>query len=181
MVILPFTSLYYVHSWGLRQWSWTRLILFLSSLCTCSTIIEEMVNWLFMFFFASLCAYSILCALEAPMRGSIYCLFSQTTMRLELALNYEMLSSGHLACDDFLHCLLWSLALVFRSYLLMIIACDVNDRKIVQSQLVFTACEVIEMFLLILGLWSLSVIVTSDVKLCHVGSERMPYSQILHC
>jgi hypothetical protein len=54
-----------------------------------------------------------------------------------------MLPSGDVACDDFLHSQLWSLALVPHSGLLMIVVCDVNDHIIVQSELVFTAYEVI--------------------------------------
>ena len=66
--------------------------------------------------------------------------------------NYEMLVSNDVTCDDFLHSALSSLALVFSSYLHMIIACDVSDHIIVQSELMFNACEVIDIFLLILGL-----------------------------
>jgi hypothetical protein len=63
----------------------------------------------------------------------------------------------------------------------MIIVCDVNNHIIVQSEVVFTTCEVINIFLFILGLWSLSLIIASYVKLCAIGSEHRPYSERLHC
>jgi len=59
----------------------------------------------------------------------------------------------------------------------MIIAYDVNKHIIVLSEVVFTAWEVIDIFLFILALWSLSMIVGCDDILYIVSSERMPYSQ----
>jgi hypothetical protein len=102
-------------------------------------------------------------------------------MRLELPLTYEILAPDDVACDDFLLCLFWKLSFVFRSYLLMIIVCNVKWHIVVQSELVFAVCEVIDILLFILALWSLSEIVASDVKLYTVVSEHMPYSQWLHC
>jgi hypothetical protein len=111
-------------------------------------------------------------------RGSIYFLLALLIKWDDFAVG---VSSDGVACDDFLHSLLWSSALVFHSDLLTIIVYDVNNHIIVQSKVVFTAFEVVNMFLFILGLWSLSLIVASNVKLCTVGSEHRPYSQRLHC
>lgn len=116
------------------------------------------------------------------MRGSIYCLLAYS-VRWLCGWSYLLVKKYYdaVACDDFLHSLLWSSALVLHLDLLMIIVCDVNNHIIVQSEVVFTTCEVINIFLFILGLWSLSLIVASDVKLCAIGSEHRPYSQRLHC
>jgi len=81
--------------------------------------------------------------------------------------------------DDFLLSVLSWFHFVFHSHLLMIIAYDVNKHIIALSELLFTAWEVIDIFLFILALWSLSMIVGCDDRLYIVSSERMPYSQRL--
>jgi len=89
------------------------------------------------------------------MRGIIYCLFTiqSRTMQLQLPFNYEGSAFVVVACDDFLLCLISSLLLLSHSYLPMIIVCDVNKHIIVQSDLVFTAYKVIDIFLFILPLY----------------------------
>jgi len=81
--------------------------------------------------------------------------------------------------DDFLLSVLSWFPFVFHSHLLMIIAYDVNKHIIALSELLFTAWEVIDIFLFILALWSLSMIVGCDDRLYIVSSERMHYSQWL--
>jgi hypothetical protein len=82
-------------------------------------------------------------------RYSIHCLLALLIRSDSLPL--ELASDG-VAYDDFLHSLLWSSALVFQSDVLMIIVYDVNNHIIVQSKIVLTVYEVVNMFFFILGL-----------------------------
>jgi hypothetical protein len=82
-------------------------------------------------------------------RGSIYCLLASLIKLDDFAVG---VSSDGVAYYHFLHSLLWSSALVFHSDLLMIIVYDVNNHIIVQSKVMFTAYEVVNLFLFILGL-----------------------------
>jgi len=50
-----------------------------------------------------------------------------------------------------------------------------------QSELLLIACEVLDIFFLILGLSSLCVTIACDVGLYTFGSEHTPYSQRWHC
>ena len=61
----------------------------------------------------------------------------------------------------------------------MIVACDVNCtiNIIMQSELLLIACEVIDIFFLILGFWSFSMIIAYDDNSYTVESEHTPYPQ----
>ena len=102
-------------------------------------------------FYASLPTCSNLCCLETPVRGNFYCLSS---LRLG-GCNYLLVMKSQLLmtlpADDCLsfsaHACLWSLSVM-------------SIHTIVQSELLlFTACELIHIFLVFLALWSLLVIV----------------------
>lgn len=138
-----------------------------------------MVNWSFLFFFPSLCTYSVLWTLEAPMRGPIYWLQSN---------DYAIgITSSLWDVTFWWRCLWW-----FPSFSTLIIGFG-SPLRLAYDRCLWCQwshnCAIwacvhrlwSNIFLLILGLLSLSVIIASGAKLWTVGSEHMPYSQRLHC
>ena len=167
MVVLPFTSMCYIHGSGNDH---EQCLFYFGHLFVQS-------RWVWPPLGRSHGSNFFLAVWSQLVRGSIYGLL--TLLIRSDSLPLELASDG-VAYDDFLHSLLWSSALVFQSDVLMIIVYDVNNHIIVQSKIVLTAYEVVNMFLFILGLWSLSFTVASDVKLRTVVSEHRPYSQRLY-
>lgn len=169
MVVLPFTSMCYIHGWGndREQCLFYSGHLFVQSRWVWPPLGCSHGSSFFLVVWSQLVRDS-----------SIYCLLALLIRSDSLPLK---LASYGVACHDFIHSLLWSSTLVFQSDVLMIIVYDVNNHIIVQSKIVLTACEVVNMFLFIIGLWSLSLTVASDVKLRTVVSEHWPYSQRLYC
>lgn len=169
MVVLPFTSMCYIHGWGNDR---EQCLFYFGHLFVQS-------RWVWPPLGCSHGSSFFLVVWSQLVRdSSIYCLLALLIRSDSLPLK---LASYGVACHDFIHSLLWSSTLVFQSDMLMIIVYDVNNHIIVQSKIVLTACEVVNMFLFIIGLWSLSLTVASDVKLRTVVSEHWPYSQRLYC
>jgi len=141
-----------------------------------------MANWL-VSFFHYVCTYSILCTLEPAMGPTIY------WGRL-LIMKFQFAGARTEIYNFWCHCFLWFLplpniiiAFAFALILAYDVACDVNCiiNIIVQSELLLIACEVIDMFSLILGFWSFSMIIAYDISSYTVGSEHTPYPQRKRC
>ena len=86
--------------------------------------------------------------------------------------NLKCRASDVIASDGFSLCLIWSLPLVLRSIFAYDHCLWCQLHIIVQSELLPIARELIDIFFLILGLWSMSVIIACEVRLYAFGSEH---------